>query len=74
MRVAHEIFENHTLKALNIAFKKVLLPGGVKCGGTEGEIVVAHSRLPSIARSAPSRKLGLSTNSHLFQTVSEQFG
>ena len=32
---------NHTLKALNIPFKKVVLPGRVKCGGTEGEIVVA---------------------------------
>jgi len=36
------IFLNHTLKALNIPFKKVVLPGRVKCGGTEGEIVVAH--------------------------------
>ena len=27
---------------LNIPFKKVVLPGRVKCGGTEGEIVVAH--------------------------------
>ena len=26
---------------LNIPFKKVVLPGRVKCGGTEGEIVVA---------------------------------
>ena len=34
------IFENHTLKALNIPFKKVVLPDRVKCGGTEGEIVV----------------------------------
>jgi len=25
------------------------LPGGVKCSGTEGEIVVAHGRLPSPA-------------------------
>ena len=33
-------FENH--KALNISFKKVALPGRVKCGGTEEEIVVAH--------------------------------
>ena len=33
---------NHTLKALNIPFKKVVLPGRVKCGGTEWEIVVAH--------------------------------
>ena len=30
------------LKALNIPFKKVVLPGRVKCSGTEGEIVVAH--------------------------------
>ena len=29
-------------KALNIPFKKVVLPGRVKCGGTEGEIMVAH--------------------------------
>ena len=29
-------------KGLNILFKKVVLPGRVKCGGTEGEIVVAH--------------------------------
>ena len=42
--------ENHTLKALNIPSKKVVLPGRVKCGGTEGEIVVAHCRLPSPAR------------------------
>ena len=35
-------FLNHTLKALNIPFKKVVLPGRVKCDGTEGEIVVAH--------------------------------
>ena len=45
------IFENHTLKALNIPFKKV--PGRVKYGiifGPEGEIVVAHGRLPSPAR------------------------
>ena len=41
------IFENLTLKTLNIPFKKVALPGRVKCGGTEGEIVVAHGRLPS---------------------------
>ena len=27
---------------LNVPFKKVVLPGRVKCGGTEGEIVVAH--------------------------------
>ena len=25
------------------------MPGRVKCGGTEGEIVVAHGRLPSSA-------------------------
>ena len=36
------IFLYQTLKALNIAFKKVVLPGRVKSGGTEGEIVVAH--------------------------------
>ena len=35
-------FQNHNLNALNILFKKVVLPGRVKCGGTEGEIVVAH--------------------------------
>ena len=35
--------------ALNIPFKKVVLSGRVKCGGTEGEIVVAHGRLPSPA-------------------------
>ena len=27
---------------LNIPFKKLVLPGKVKCGGTEGKIVVAH--------------------------------
>ena len=43
------IFENHTLKAPNIPFKKVVLPEKVKCGGTEGEIVVANGRLPSPA-------------------------
>jgi len=37
------------LKALNIPFKKVVLPGRVKCGGIEEEIVVAHGRLPSPA-------------------------
>ena len=36
------IFENHTLKALNIPFKKVVLPGRVKGGGTEEDKVVAH--------------------------------
>ena len=36
------IFENHTLKALNISFKKVVFFGRVKCGGTEEDIVVAH--------------------------------
>ena len=30
------------LKALNIPFKKVVLPGRVKCGDTEEEIVVAN--------------------------------
>ena len=34
--------QNHTLKALNIPFKKVFLPGKVKCDGTEGEVMVAH--------------------------------
>ena len=34
------IFENHTLKTLNIPLKKVVLSGRVKC--TEGKIVVAH--------------------------------
>ena len=34
--------ENHTLKALNIPVKKVVLPGRVKCRGTEGDILVAH--------------------------------
>ena len=43
------IFENHTLKALNIPFKKVVLTGRVKCGGTEEEIVVALGHLPSPA-------------------------
>ena len=27
---------------LNVPFKKVVLPGRVKCGGTEEDIVVAH--------------------------------
>ena len=40
------IFENHTLKALNIPFKKEVLPGRVKCDDPEEEIVVAHGRLP----------------------------
>ena len=44
-------FKNETLKALNIPFRKVVLPGRVKCGGTEGEILVAHGHLPSPARS-----------------------
>ena len=35
-------FQNHNLNALNILFKKVVLPGRVKCGGTEGEKVVAN--------------------------------
>jgi len=30
------------LEFFEITFKKVVLPGRVKCGGTEGEIVVAH--------------------------------
>ncbi len=29
----------------NIPFKKVVMPGRVKCGGPEGEIEVAHGRL-----------------------------
>ena len=33
-----------------MTFIKVVLPGRVKCGGTKGEIVVAHDRLPSPAR------------------------
>ena len=36
------IFENYTLKALNKPFKKVVLPGRVKYGGAEGQMVVAH--------------------------------
>ena len=51
-----DLFKSHFLKALNIPFKKVVLPGRVKCGGTEGEIVVAHGRLPSPARSASSKQ------------------
>ena len=43
MRDGAGFIENHTLKALNIPIKKVVLSGRVKCGGTEGEIVVAHS-------------------------------
>jgi len=31
------------LKALNVSFKKVVLPGRVKYGGPEEKIVVAHS-------------------------------
>ena len=34
---------------LTIPFKKVVVPGRVKCGGTEEEVVVAHGRLPSPA-------------------------
>ena len=37
-------------KGPKYTIKKVVLPGRVKCGGTEGEIVVAHGRLPSPAR------------------------
>ena len=44
------IFKNHTLKALNIPFKNVVLPGRVKCGGPEGEIVVAQGLLLFPAR------------------------
>ena len=39
-----------TQNALNISYKKVVLPKRVKCSGTEGEMVVAHGRLPSPAR------------------------
>ena len=42
MRDADGFFLNHTLKALNIPFIKVILPGRFTCGGTEGELVVAH--------------------------------
>ena len=42
MRDAAGFLKNYTFKALNIPFKKVVLPRRVKCGGTEGEIVVAH--------------------------------
>ena len=38
-------FKIQTLKALNIPSKKVDLLGRVKCGGTEGEIVVAYGCL-----------------------------
>ena len=36
MSDAAGFFLNQTLKALHITFKKVVLPGRVKCGGTEG--------------------------------------
>ena len=36
---------------LKIPFKKVVLPGRVKCGGMEGEIVVAHDCPPAFPRS-----------------------
>ena len=36
MSDAAGFFLNQTLKALHIPFKKVVLPGRVKCGGTEG--------------------------------------
>ena len=50
------IFENPTLKALNIPFLKVVLPGRVKCGGSEGEIVVAHGcRKGKKANMSPGR-------------------
>ena len=42
-----DFWKSHNLKALNIPFQKVVFSGRVKCGGTEGEIVVAHGRLPS---------------------------
>ena len=48
-RIEKKVFLNQTLKALNISFKKVVLHGRVKRDGTEGEIVVAHGRLPSSA-------------------------
>ena len=51
------IFENNTLKALNIPFKKVVWSGRVKCGGTEEEIVVAHGCLPSPARRTHIQKI-----------------
>ena len=35
-------FLKSQFKSLNIPFKKAVLPGRVKCGGSEGEIVVAH--------------------------------
>ena len=38
-------------------FKKVVLPGRVECGGTEGEIVVAHGRLPSPTRKTHCTKI-----------------
>ena len=38
-----KMYNVFTLKALNIPFKKVVLLGRVKCGGTEEDIVVAHS-------------------------------
>jgi len=37
-----DFLKSHFKGALNIPFIKVVLPGRVKCGGTEGEIVVAH--------------------------------
>ena len=49
-------------------FKKVVLPGRVKCGGTEGEIVVAHGRLPSPAR-LTRLCLSLSILHNLVQTL-----
>ena len=43
MRDAAGFLKNYTLKALNIPFKKVVLPRRVKCGGgMEGEVVVDH--------------------------------
>ena len=53
MRDAAGFKKKKTFKALNIPFKKVVLPGRVKYGqicGPEGEIVVAHGRLTSPAR------------------------
>ena len=57
LRDAAGFYENHTLKALNIPFKKVVWSGRVKCGGTEEEIVVAHGCLPSPARRTHIQKI-----------------
>ena len=39
--VTRQDFLKSNFKGITIPFKKVVLPGRVKCGGTEGEIVVA---------------------------------